>query len=105
MSYSSDMGWSRRLGKKHSTAKKKAAKQLLGWGGKGGLTGSEGFTPMQGTGSPCPSPQPQARVVGDKSELKCCRECVCDVEFRWESNEKHEKNILVPLINWFLYYI
>lgn len=47
----------------------------------------------------------RARGVGDKSELNCCQECIFNVEFRWESNEKQEENILVPLINCFLYYI
>lgn len=46
-----------------------------------------------------------ARVVGDNCELNCCQDCICNVEFRWESNEKQEENILVPLIDWFLYYI
>lgn len=79
----------------------KAAKWPLGWGGKGGLTGEEGHHPLQSTGQPLSFPG----LVGDKSELNCCQECIFNVEFRWESNEKQEENILVPLINWFLYYI
>lgn len=39
--------------------------------------------------------------TNDKSELQCCGECICSAEFRWESNEKHKENILIPLINCF----
>jgi len=52
VSYSSATGWSRWLGKKHRTARKKAAKWPLGWGGKGGLAGGKGFIPVQSTGQP-----------------------------------------------------
>lgn len=91
VSYMSATGWSCWLGKKAQHYQKESCRVAVGLGRESWACRGQGLHPVQSAGQPLPFATAPNLVVSDESELKCCQECTCNVEFRWESNKKHTK--------------